>query len=516
MHADVLKEFLVRVGFKTDDASLSKLNRQISDAGKAVAKFAAIAAGAATAVGIGVKRFAEHMEQLHFSSQRSNTTVRGIKAIEYAARQLGASSESALEAVEGIARFMRDKPGGEAWLKGFIETRDAAGNLRDTKEMLLDLGDVMEKLPYQSKVIGDMLGFGENFRLAIQNGDFRKYVREREKLAGNDEEAAKKAHQLQEKLRELSERFQSLAMIIGDRLLTFIGPRLEAFMTWMETHGDSIGDSMERGLKSLLTFADQAIPTMQRVSRVIDDLVTKFENIGPSIEKTAKQLRSELLRPFAKFYAAIGIQGAQDWLTEDSRDQRTSSGKIGPRPAPGGRPVPMTVDKAAAVVEFFQRMGWTLNQAAGIAANLKNESAFNPRAENAGHYGLAQWDQTRQANFEKWSGKNIRQSSIYDQLRFIHYELSEGAERAAGYALQAARTPLVASDVMFRLYERAGDHTGPRRGRDAVQIAQNVTINVDGGGSAGSVGRAVSGQMSNQSNELARLLGRTLDAAPGY
>ncbi len=137
-------------------------------------------------------------------------------------------------------------------------------------------------------------------------------------------------------------------------------------------------------------------------------------------------------------------------------------------------------------MRFFQSAGWTREQAAGIVANLKAESALDPSAVGDGGkaYGLAQWHPARQANFEKWAGKPIQKSTAEEQLAFVHYELTQGAERRAGEALRATRSADLAAEVVSTQYERPADREGEaaKRGAAAVTIAQTTNITVNGAG----------------------------------
>ncbi|MBB4863354.1 hypothetical protein HNP46_002201 [Pseudomonas nitritireducens] len=113
-------------------------------------------------------------------------------------------------------------------------------------------------------------------------------------------------------------------------------------------------------------------------------------------------------------------------------------------------------EMAGRVAKYFQNFGWTKEQAAGIAANLSTESGFDPQAVGDGGdaYGVAQWHPDRQAEFRKWAGKSIQNSTLEDQLGFVNYELTQGNERAAGDALRATKTAGEAGAVVSRRYER--------------------------------------------------------------
>jgi hypothetical protein len=132
--------------------------------------------------------------------------------------------------------------------------------------------------------------------------------------------------------------------------------------------------------------------------------------------------------------------------------------------------------KPSSVVDFFKRAGWNTEQAAGIAANLQRESNFDHQAvgDSGKAFGVAQWHGDRQAEFKKWSGKDMRQSTLEDQLRFVQYELTRGNERSAGDKLRGARTAAEAGSIVSRYYERpaAVQNEAAQRGQQASQLAQ--------------------------------------------
>nr|GAT43696.1 predicted protein [Mycena chlorophos] len=117
---------------------------------------------------------------------------------------------------------------------------------------------------------------------------------------------------------------------------------------------------------------------------------------------------------------------------------------------------------AQPIINAFQKMGWTRAQAAGIAANLARESAFNPSASGdwGQAYGIGQWHADRQEAFAKWAGHDIRNSSLDEQLGFVNYELTQGNEQRAGTALRGATNAQEAGAIISADYERPADAEG--------------------------------------------------------
>lgn len=129
---------------------------------------------------------------------------------------------------------------------------------------------------------------------------------------------------------------------------------------------------------------------------------------------------------------------------------------------------------------YFQKMGWTKEQSAGLAANIQAESGGRHTAvgDNGKAYGIAQWHPDRQKNFEKWAGKRIQDSTYEEQLAFMNYELTEGTERAAGAKLKGAKTAAEAGSVVSTHYERPSDKLGEaaKRAKGAEAVLASATL----------------------------------------
>jgi hypothetical protein len=121
---------------------------------------------------------------------------------------------------------------------------------------------------------------------------------------------------------------------------------------------------------------------------------------------------------------------------------------------------------AEIAMKFFQSAGYTKEQAAGIVGNLQQESGKNLNIGAVGDggqaKGIAQWHPDRQAKFKEIMGKDIGQSTLEEQLKFVDYEL-KNTEKSAGNQLRQAKTAAQAAQLVDRMYERsAGTETGAR------------------------------------------------------
>ncbi|AQQ20255.1 mannosyl-glycoprotein endo-beta-N-acetylglucosamidase [Burkholderia cenocepacia] len=242
----VIREFLVALGFRVDEKGLKNFREGVEGATKGVVRLISTISGAALTVGAGVSAFASKLERLYFVAQRTGAAETSLKSLEFAARNFGVSSEQAIGTVENLARMLRNVPGSEGLLQQMgVQTRDANGNLRDSVDLLTDLGSQLAKLPqYEANAYGGVFGIDENLLLAMRNGDFDKFVkqyREMSKSTGLNK-ASDDAHKFMVSLRGLGTSFENLGIRVEGAMLQKIGPQLERFQRWMDEHGDEIAN----------------------------------------------------------------------------------------------------------------------------------------------------------------------------------------------------------------------------------------------------------------------------------
>ncbi|WP_110993117.1 phage tail tip lysozyme [Pseudomonas sichuanensis] len=541
---DVMKEFLVSLGFKVDKTGMKSFTDGVDGATKTVKNLVTAITGASLAVAAGVSAFASNLEGLYFAAQRVGASATSIKSAEYAARDLGASAAEARGSLESMARFLRDNPGGESFLKGIgVQTRDANGNLRDTADLMVDLGNRLRSMPwYQAKQYAGILGIDDNTLRAIISGDFgRKLEENRKHLAGSGlDQATKDAHAFMEALRGILIQFEGFTVRVQASLMKTLGPELQRFSEWFEKNSPMIADRLAEIVAKLLDLAEQAGPYLQQIWKFFVDLDTATDGWSTRLLVLIGLLNtigalgvvagiSNLAAAFLRLGSAIGGAGAAasgagavalgtlatglgaalySSSLNEGEDDLVHQRKLAEDRASGE--IPGGTDMAYRIIQFFTGLGWTEDQAVGITANLSAESGFNPTAVGDGGkaYGVAQWHPDRQANFKQWSGKDIRQATLEDQLGFVHYELTQGAEVAAGKLLRAADNARDAGAVVSRYYERPAkaDAEAAARGSAAAQLSQSNTINVYGATDPNATASAVGGAQKQVNQDLVRNL----------
>lgn len=224
--ANILKEFLVAVGFQIDEKGAKKLKEGVEKVEKAAIKLATAATATAVTVSAAVVKMSEGFEDLYYASQRIGDTVDRIKGLNYAISQVGGTAKGSMQALEGVAEFMRSSPGGERFIQGLgVATRDTNGQLRGMTDIFADLGDRFRAMPYaQAKVRAQLLGIDPITLQAMIRGtdEFRtRYADMARKIGVDQQRAAKASRDFMRSIRDLQAQLELVAAKI---LIAFQGP----------------------------------------------------------------------------------------------------------------------------------------------------------------------------------------------------------------------------------------------------------------------------------------------------
>lgn len=144
MGAEVLKEFLARLGFQVDEAGLQKFNSGLATATARAAAFGLGITAAATAAIYGIYKVAESNAELLKTAEGLGMTVGKLKEMNFIADMTGSSTEALKSSLQGLQSAMAGALIGGGGLATFarlgIRIKDANGHLRDTSEVLMEVG----------------------------------------------------------------------------------------------------------------------------------------------------------------------------------------------------------------------------------------------------------------------------------------------------------------------------------------------------------------------------------------
>lgn len=223
MNAETLKDFLISLGFKVDDAGARKFDAIVTGATlKAIELGTKVELAAASVVAFTAK-VASGLDNLYWASQRTGATVQGIKQIGFAVSQMGGSVDAARGSLESLAQFIRTSPGAEGFLNRLgVQTRDASGNMRDMATIFTGVGQRLSSMPYyRANQYAQMLGMDENTLMAMRRGIgeyMGQYNAMKKAIGFNPDQAAAASNRFMTSLRSFGEMAGMARDKIGSNL----------------------------------------------------------------------------------------------------------------------------------------------------------------------------------------------------------------------------------------------------------------------------------------------------------
>lgn len=278
-NADTIKDFLVSLGFDIDQAGASKFETVLKGVTANVMKVGAVVEGAALSIVGFTTRIANGLDKIYWASQRTGASIQGIKALGYAASQTGASAESAMSSLEGLAGFMRSNPGAEGFLNRLgVQTRDASGKMRDTASIFTGVGQKLNNMPYyRAKQYAQMLGIDENTLMAMRrgmNGFTADYQSMLQKTGFNADKAAVQSNKFMTSMRGLTSLFGIMRDKIGSNLAGGLAGSLDSLRKRILDNFPKIEETLTKVIKGVIwlanAFTRMAWRLMQGAGSVID------------------------------------------------------------------------------------------------------------------------------------------------------------------------------------------------------------------------------------------------------
>ncbi|EMV8790231.1 lytic transglycosylase domain-containing protein [Escherichia coli] len=278
-NADTIKDFLVSLGFDIDQAGANKFEAVLKGVTANVLKVGAVVEGTALSIVGFTTQIANGLDKIYWASQRTGASVQGIKALGYAASQTGASAESAMSSLEGLAGFMRSNPGAEGFLNRLgVQTRDASGKMRDTAAIFTGVGQKLNNMPYyRAKQYAQMLGIDENTLMAMRrgmNGFTADYQSMLQKTGFNADKAAVQSNKFMTSMRGLTSLFGIMRDKIGSNLAGGLAGSLDSLRRRILDNFPKIEETLTRVIKGVIwlanAFTRMAWRLIQGAGSVID------------------------------------------------------------------------------------------------------------------------------------------------------------------------------------------------------------------------------------------------------
>ena len=499
---------------------------------KSAAKFLALIGGT-----MAVKRFIENQIEANAAldrfAQNLDQSANSISAWGNAAELAGGSAEGLQGTMDMLSKSQTElQLTGQSGLIPYfsalgVSLADTQGKARPVNELLLDLSDRFSKMDRTTaNNMGRMMGIDQGTMQLLLKGrsEVELMIARQKEYGAVTKQQAEEASRLRNAMVASKQSFEAF----GRELLSAATPALEKmfaifadFGAWVRENKEFVQTFLTIIAVGLAGVAAATIPINLTVVAVIalaaaiatlwqdyqtwkrggDSFIdwSKWEPGFKAAGQAIKWLKDLLGDMVYRAIAAADVLSAvfeRDWKRAKFAAGEFLSGngkKYGAEEpaAPGapGSPAPAaagggTVNSTGktpaggakeeqAAMAYFQAQGWSREQAASLAANIKRESAFRPDAvgDNGKAYGIGQWHPDRQAEFKKKFGKDIQGSSMEEQMAFMHYELTQGNERKAGNILRGTTGAAEAAAAVSSHYERPADKAGEAAKRGQLALA---------------------------------------------
>lgn len=322
MAENILREYLVKLGFNVDAASWRRFETGLVTTAKRVTELTLSLGAMATAVAAAVSVTAKQFDLLYYATQRTGASAQNLMRFRYAAEQVGIGAERFAAQAAALANQLRDMPALRQWLAS------VTGATGDTTEMLKKLAEwykaQMELGQWQearARAILSTFGVDTDLirQMAMNMDAFNEALKHSDdalnKLGINAKEAAKQgvtyARQLNELFTTFSYVWDKIAIALMPVLINglvklnaYLNEHLEDIRKYVE---ETIGvwakwaqdpktwDSMKSGLAEIMTLVRHVNSAFQALIDSIKWIIDHWkyiENIIPGAG-AVKQLRNE-------------------------------------------------------------------------------------------------------------------------------------------------------------------------------------------------------------------------------
>lgn len=215
--AEVLQEYLIKLGYKVDEPGLKKFSKGLDDVGKRVFGIGTAVAGAVIAVESAAAAFAYSMRKVYFDSQLAGSSVQNLKSLEFAGQKFGISAEKMGDSIHSMAQAMRLNPG----LQGLVESFGIRVSGRDVSDVMKDYVAALDKLPeFQAAQYAGMFGIDPDTyhlmrgHIAELNAEVEKMKSTFASLGVDLDASAKESKEYANSLDDIKMHFQALETTI--------------------------------------------------------------------------------------------------------------------------------------------------------------------------------------------------------------------------------------------------------------------------------------------------------------
>lgn len=523
--AQLLREYFVKLGFKSDLVDWRKFENNLGNTGKQIFHFSKGAIGAIVAVETAAAAFAYKMRAFSFKAELANTSIKNLNAMGFAAKQVGVDVGTMQDALHSLAQGIRLDPGKVA----LLEALGVPVKGRDVSDVAIDLVKALKQMP---EMIGaqyaQMFGMDPDtfHMLATHTDEFSKAMEHNksimEEYGVDAEQAAKVAKEYAGALDDMEERLKALVVIAGTKALPVFKELNSLFIEQTKNLAQAMEGSVEAMNKAYAnTGPVQWLLNKVGISKSISDWATqvgKDMGVGVSGQVGGGKIGVQNFGPNTGLPPVRSPEAARAVGLKPGRRATATSFDAGKAPAGGTEASRRWFMMDSLESDFGLPKGM-------LKKLIQTESGGNDRAVSpAGAQGPAQLmpstaqqlGVTNAFDFNqavpaaaKYLGGLMKKYNNDPALVLMAYNWGEGNVDSfvkTGHGIQSSRNPTGAIPAETQAYVQkiTGAPIGQQRagGNATYNVQFNTTVN--GAGDPRAVGKMVTDGQSNMAKNLLR------------
>ena len=257
MSGEVIKEFLVGLGFQIDEVGLSK--------------FTAFVAGVA-----------DKFDALGDLADRVNTTVESVMRLGYVATLTGSSVEAANSSIENLSRVAGEaalglRRGAKVFQALGLQAKDSNGNLKDTSVLMAEIGDKIKDMGRGEQMAAlSKLGIDPTMINALTT-DVSGLAAEFDQLyknAGIDaNKAAEQSDEFNDSMDRLEMTFDAIKSAVGLNFMGQVKSGIDTLRKFLVENMPKIINAVTPIINVVLRIADAFITIVGRVGSAIGAII---------------------------------------------------------------------------------------------------------------------------------------------------------------------------------------------------------------------------------------------------
>ncbi|WP_428488623.1 phage tail tip lysozyme [Rhodopila sp.] len=274
--AQVLREFVMRLGFATDERSQRSFLDSVGAMTKRMVELGAAVEAAAAGVVAGVAKMASVSEGLYYLSQRTGSSVRNINAFKFAFSELGSSSEEATALLEKFSSWIRETPGHIQLIESLTHTK-YTGAVQGLTDLGKALGDMLNHGASYAQVrsIAEQLHISEPELQVLLRGTAKftaEYKSMADKIIGDQNRIAENGTFFMQRYRSLLSAINDFAVRLGGDLSRELAGDMETLRGYLLQHASEITAIIDTTAHGILAAGKQIVTW-------VGDLVSGFESL---------------------------------------------------------------------------------------------------------------------------------------------------------------------------------------------------------------------------------------------